>query len=94
MENRGTGVEVKSNLDKRQEIIRDIIKGANNGFGRLRETPRQLLLYNIIMNIMYITYICVCLRENTHTHTHSYTHLYTYIHIYTARMCKTCIMKL
>ena len=29
MENRETGVEVKSNLDKRQEIIQDIIKGAN-----------------------------------------------------------------
>lgn len=31
MENCETGVEVKSNLDKRQEIIQDIIKGASNG---------------------------------------------------------------
>lgn len=49
MENHGTGVEVKSNLDKRQEIIQDIIKGASNGFERLRET--RCSYYYIILCI-------------------------------------------
>jgi len=62
MENRETGVEVKSNLDKRQEIIRDIIKGASNGFERLRET-RCSYYYHIILCIY------VCLSTSTHTHT-------------------------
>jgi len=58
MENRETGVEVKSNLDKRQEIIQDIIKGASNGFERLRET--RCSYYYIILCIY------VCLSTNTH----------------------------
>jgi len=58
MENRETGVEVKSNLDKRQEIIQDIIKGASNSFERLRET--RCSYYYIILCIY------VCLSTNTH----------------------------
>lgn len=57
MENCGTGVEVKSNLDKRQEIIQDIIKGASsNGFGRLREKHAAVIIiqYYYVQCIRYI----------------------------------------
>lgn len=78
MENRETGVEeVKSNLDKRQEIIQDIIKGASNSFEHLRETHCSYY-YTII-------YIYVSLHTNAHTHTHTpvnpYTHTYMRIYV-------------
>lgn len=63
MENRETGVEeVKSNLDKRQEIIQDIIKGASNSFEHLRETH-----CSYYYTIIYI-YIYLFSYKSTHTH--------------------------
>lgn len=64
MGNHGTEEGVKSNLDKRQEIIQDIIKGARNGFGRLRET-RCRYYYIILCIYIYNVYEYVCVYTHT-----------------------------
>lgn len=71
MENRGTGVEVESNLDKRQEIIRDITKGA---------TVLEDVLEKRAAHSYYYYYVYICAFKYKHrTHSHLYNNNIMYI---------------